>query len=266
MKPELSRLEFSIADGIATVSLNRADKLNAIDMQMFKELDELSKHLRKEKGLRVVIVKGNGNDFCSGIDVKSVLANASNARKLLFKWLPGLPNLAQRVSVNWRKLNVPVIMVLHGRCWGGGMQIALGGDFRIAAPNTGMAIMENKWGLIPDMGGTLALRETIAVDHAMELAMTAKEVDAQTAHHMGLITHISEDPLEHAKELAEELINRNPDTIAHIKRNYQKAWHKNDSTLLADETLSQIRIITGKNQKVAIARETKDPQRQWKLN
>lgn len=259
------RVQLTIDNDIATVSLNRPDKLNAIDMPMFQQLDRISRDLKKQKKVRAVIVKGNGSDFCSGLDVKNVLSSSKNAMKLLFKWLPGQPNMAQRVSVNWRKLNIPVIMVLHGRCWGGGMQIALGGDFRIAAPDTKMAIMENKWGLIPDMGGTLALRETIAVDHAMELSMTAKEIDAQQAHQMGLLTHISDDPMAHAMALAEELKNRNPDTIKHIKHFYQKAWHKNDRALLAGETLSQIKIISGKNQRIAVTRETKNPNKAWQL-
>lgn len=260
-----NRVQLTIENQIATVSLNRPDKLNAIDMPMFQQLDNISKDLKKHKDVRVVIVKGNGSDFCSGLDVKNVLSSSKNAMKLLWKWLPGQPNLAQRVSVNWRKLTVPVIMVLHGRCWGGGMQIALGGDFRIAAPDTKLAIMENKWGLIPDMGGTLAMRETIAADHAMELSMTAKEIDAQQAQQMGLVTHVANDPMAHAHTLAEELKNRNPDTIAQIKRFYQKAWHKNDRSLLAGETLSQIKIISGKNQRIAVARETKDPTKPWKM-
>lgn len=259
-----TRLTCQIDDGIATVTLNRPDKLNAIDMAMFQELDKVAKLLRKNKGVRVIIVQGAGADFCSGIDVKSVLANPKNAMKLLWKWLPGQANLAQRVSVNWRRLAVPVIMVLHGRCWGGGLQIALGGDFRIAHPETSLAIMENKWGLIPDMGGTLALREIMAVDHAMELAMTAKEVDSEYALIHGLVTHVSDDPLSQANTLARELINRNPDTISHIKQLYQRAWHHNDRRLLAAETWRQIQIIGGKNQKIAVIRETKDPQKRWR--
>ena len=260
------RVLCSVVNGIATVTLNRPDKLNAIDMPMFKALDKVSRDLQQDKSVRVVIVTGNGDDFCSGIDVKSVLSSSSNALKLLWKWLPGQSNMAQRVSTNWRKLNVPVIMVLHGRCWGGGLQIALGGDFRIAMPDTRFSVMENKWGLIPDMGGTLAMREVMAMDHAMELAMTAKEIDAKDAKDIGLVTRLAVDPLQEAQQLAEALCNRNPDTIAAIKTFYQKAWHKNDRALLSGETLSQIKIIAGKNQRIAVARETKDPQRPWQLS
>lgn len=260
-----NRVICTIENGIARVKLNRIDKLNAIDMQMFEELDSTARQLKKNKAVRVVIVSGNGIDFCSGIDVQNVLSNPKNAIKLLWKWWPWQANLAQRVSVNWRKLNAPVIMSIQGRCWGGGLQIALGGDFRIAHPQSSLAIMENKWGLIPDMGGTLALREIMSKDHAMELAMTAKAIDAEQAQKIGLVTHVHPEPERRANELADELLNRNPDTIAHIKRFYQQAWHKNDGGLLASETRRQIQIISGKNQKIAVHRETKDPNKPWRI-
>ena len=265
MSENHSRVLLDIEDGIATVSLNRADKLNAIDMEMFHALNNVSLQLRKQKALRVVIVKGNGEDFCSGLDIKDVLASRSNALKLLWKWLPGQANLAQRVCINWRRLPVPVIMQIEGRCWGGGLQIALGGDFRIASPQSNFSIMENKWGLLPDMGGTLALREIMSVDHAMELAMTARIFDGIEAKELGIITHLSECPDAKASQLAEELKNRSPDSISAIKRFYQQAWHKNDRFMLAKETLSQIKVLAGKNQRIAVIRATKDSEKPWKL-
>lgn len=265
MPAQSDRVTLNIENGIAWVNLNRPDKLNAIDMEMFKALDYVSRTLKKERRVRAVIVAGNGADFCSGLDVKNVLSKPGNAAKLLWKWLPGQANLAQRVCVNWRKLRVPVIMALHGRCWGGGMQIALGGDFRIASPDCSLSIMENRWGLIPDMGGTLALRETLQLDHAMELAMTAKEITATNALKWGLISDIAEDPTAKATALANELINRNPDTIALIKQTYQQAWHRDDRRVLARETLSQIKILSGKNQRIAVARETHSPEKEWQL-
>ena len=141
------------------MQLNRPEKHNAINMEMFIAIDSTIKQLARDKTVRAVIVSGNGDNFCSGIDIKSVLTNPKHAIRLLWKWLPGNANLAQRVSVGWRMLDVPVIMAISGHCWGGGMQIALGGDFRIATPNASLAVMEAHWGLIPDMGGTLALQE-----------------------------------------------------------------------------------------------------------
>jgi len=251
------RVTLEIEDGIAYLELNRADKRNALDMPMFWALSKTLKKLRKRKEIRGVILTGKGEDFCSGLDIKSVLSSASNGIQLLWKWLPGNANLAQHVSVGLRKLSVPVICVIQGRCWGGGMQIALGADFRIATPESSLSIMEGKWGLIPDMGGTIALREFLPVDKAMYLAMSAKELTAQESLDMNLITEVHEDPMARAKEMMEELLQRSPDCLAAVKKLYQLAWHRNDRAVLARETWYQLRILTGKNQRIAVKRQLK---------
>jgi len=194
------------------------------------------------------MVSGAGENFCSGLDVKSVLANKSNGLKLLWKWLPGNANLAQIVSIGWRRLNVPVIMALHGKCWGGGMQIALGGDFRIASPDSSLSIMESRWGLIPDMGGTASLLECVSGDQAMKLAMTSEVIDASHALSIGLVTEVSELPLQAATVLAKQLLERSPDTNRVIKNVHHKIWSVNERKILAKETLNQIKIIAGENQ------------------
>ncbi len=257
------RIKFFVENQVAHVILSRPDKRNAIDMEMFKQLDGIGKALRRKDDVRVVIVRGEGEDFCSGLDVKSVMSNPKHAAKLLWKWWPGNPNLAQRVCTNWRKLTVPVIMAIHGRCWGGGLQIALGGDFRIVSPDASLSVMENKWGLIPDMGGSLALRELLSADKAMMYAMTAKEIPAQEALDNNLVTEIAEDPVAAAEQLAAKLKHRSPDSIAAIKKLYQKFPHSSDAGLLARESLYQIKVLMGKNQRIATIRETKDPSRPY---
>lgn len=162
--------------------------------------------------------------------------------------------MAQRVSIGWRRLKVPVIMALHGKCWGGGMQIALGGDFRIASPDCSLAIMEAKWGLIPDMGGTPSLLECMPVDHAMKLAMTAQPISAQESLENKLITQISADPLEASLKLAQELKERSPDTNRVIKAMYHQIWSPKERRILAKETVNQLKVIVGKNQRIATKR------------
>lgn len=242
-------------DGIAEVKLNRPDKLNALDMPMFKALTQTIKKIKKDKSIRVVIVSGEGQDFCSGLDIKSVLKHPSSALKLLFKWLPGNANLAQKVTANWRSLQVPVIMAIHGRCWGGGMQIALGGDFRIATQDASFSIMESRWGLIPDMAGNTGLTRLMAIDQAMKLAMTAETFNGEQALDYNLLTELSDNPTEKAKELAKQLIRRSPDVLAAIKKLYQNNWVNDQRSMLAKESWYQVRILSGKNQKIAVAKE-----------
>ena len=247
----------TVENNIAFVTLNRAEKRNALNMEMFRTIDRISLNLRKDRTIRAVIVLANGEDFCSGLDIKSVLSQKSSALSLLAKWLPGKANLAQRVSCNWRKIPVPVIMVIQGRCWGGGMQIALGADFRFASPEASFSIMEGKWGLIPDMGGNLALRELVSKDIALKLTMTAEVVPAQTALEYGLITALADDPLQQAKDLATQITERSPDAVAAVKKLYHRNWFGAEWLMLARESYYQVRILLGKNQSKAIKRQLK---------
>jgi enoyl-CoA hydratase/carnithine racemase len=255
---EQTRVKVEIDNQIATVSLNRPEKHNALDMPMFYAIRSCIKKLKLNKSVRVVIFQGEGESFCSGLDIKSVMVNPINGVKLLWKWWPFRPNLAQIVTIGWKQLNVPVIMVLKGKCWGGGMQIALGGDYRIASPETSFSIMESKWGLIPDMGGTPGLVKNIPLDKAMNLAMTADIINAEQALEMNLISQIDNEPMAKAIELANQLKERSPDTNKRIKKMYHKIWCSKQGAILASETYNQWRIIFGKNRKIAIKKAMGD--------
>lgn len=248
------RLQLSISNGIATVTLTRADKRNALDLPMFQAIDRTIRQLKRDRHVRAVIIRGDGEDFCSGLDIKSVLGNPLTGLKLLWKWLPGSANLAQRVSVGWRRLPVPVIAAIHGRCWGGGLQIALGADYRIATPDASLSIMEAKWGIIPDMGGTLALRELLPVDVALRLASTAELLNGNEARALDLLTATNDDPYAAAQTLAASFVARSPDSVAAAKRLYHQAWSPRERAVLARETLLQWRLLLGANQKIAVQR------------
>lgn len=243
-------VEVHISNSIAHVSLNRPDKHNAIDMEMFYSLRLTIQRLKADRSVRVVIVDGKGEDFCSGLDIIAVMKSAKAPLKLLFKWLPWQANLAQYVSVGWRKIPAPVIMVIHGRCWGGGLQIALGGDFRIATPDASISVMEARWGLIPDMGGTLALRELLSLDIAKELAMTGATISGEQALNYGLVSHVAEDPNEKAMQLAQLICQQSPDAVAATKKLYNKSWWSKPGFALARESYYQVKILLGKNRKV----------------
>ena len=248
------RVHVSIENEVARVTLSRADKRNALDMDMFNSILAAQKKLRKRRALRAVILSGDGEDFCSGLDIKSMLGDRGAVISLMWKWLPWRPNRAQAVSVGWRDIKVPVIAALHGRCWGGGLQIALGADFRFAHPDASISVMEGKWGLIPDMGGTLAMRDIMPRDQAMKLAMTAEIIDAKTALEMGLITTISADPQAAALDLAQQMLDRSPDAVAAVKRLYRKTW-RHRGLVLARESAYQLRIMAGVNQSIAVRRQ-----------
>jgi enoyl-CoA hydratase/carnithine racemase len=237
------RIELTVEQQVARVCLNRPDKRNALDLDMFRAIDRAQRTLAGLRDIRAVVLCGAGIDFCSGLDVKSAMHDRAGVVRLLWKWLPWRANLAQRVSTGWRELPVPVIAAVHGRCWGGGLQIALGADFRIATPDASLSIMESKWGLIPDMGGTLALRELLGRDQAMKLAMTAEEISGERALELGLVTAVSEDPQAAALTLAEELADRPEAAVIGVKRLYRKSWLGSAGAALARESVYQIRIL-----------------------
>jgi enoyl-CoA hydratase/carnithine racemase len=262
------RVSLTLENQVARVQLNRPEKHNALDFEMFQAIAEVQGILARERHLRAVVLSGAGTDFCSGLDVKAIMKDRSGMFRLLWKWRPWRANLAQQVSVGWRTLPVPVFAAVQGRCWGGGLQIALGADFRIVDPAASLSVMEARWGLIPDMGGTLALRELMQRDQAMWLVMSAEEFSGTRAKELGLATALSDNPLETALEAARQLLERSPDTVAASKRLFHKSWNGRSGAALARETLYQVRILRGRNQRIAVRRQTGEavpwqPARKW---
>ena len=156
------RVSISIADGIADVRLVRADKMNALDAAMFDALVAATARLAQEKGVRAVVLSGEGRAFCAGLDMGRFAAMkesggngiAGGERRDLSARTHGLANYPQQAVWGWRQLPVPVIAAIQGVAFGGGFQLALGADMRFLAPDARMSIMEIKWGLVPDMAGT----------------------------------------------------------------------------------------------------------------
>mmetsp|Transcript_11359 Transcript_11359/g.16578 ORF Transcript_11359/g.16578 Transcript_11359/m.16578 type:complete len:399 (-) Transcript_11359:198-1394(-) len=161
-------------------------------------------------------------------------------------------NLAQDIAYIWRDIPVPVIAVLGGMCFGGGLQLALGADMRYATPDCRLSIMESKWGLIPDMSATITLRELVSIDVAKELTYTGKIIDGIEAQKIGLVTRCHEDPMKEAIAVAEVIATRSPDAVAAAKVLYQRTWvDKNEKESLELETDIQKRLLPSWNQLVA---------------
>lgn len=178
-----------IEKGIFHVLLNRPEKMNALNLEMFETITSTAVSLRENQAIRAVILSGNGKAFCTGLDVKGVAVNPLNFPKLLNK--PGRTpssNLAQDVAYMWRQLPFPVIASLHGMCFGGGLQIAMGADFRISTPDCQLSVMEAKWGLIPDMSASVTFRENVRMDVIKELTMTARIFSGTQAQTYGFVT------------------------------------------------------------------------------
>ncbi|MGB3621953.1 crotonase/enoyl-CoA hydratase family protein [Ketobacter sp. MCCC 1A13808] len=248
------RVTLNVENDIAYVTLNRPEKHNGMDLEMLRAMIKAQKKARKLKGIRAVIVQGAGASFCSGLDFKSVLAKPASAFTSYMKLWSLYRNDFQTWSIGWREVGVPVIAVMHGNCFGAGLQLALGADIRISHPQAKISMMEAKWGLVPDMGGCLTMRELLPLDVAKELTMTGRILDAEQAREIGLITHLSDDPHQKALQLIDEIKTRSPDSVAAAKYLLQDAWRVLDSAALKAERIWQRRIIGRKNQRTSVKR------------
>lgn len=246
-----NRVTIDLADnGVAQVRFNRPDKMNALDPAQFDAIIEAGEKLRTMKGLRVVVLAGEGKAFCAGLDISSFTADGE--RKPLAERTHGNANRAQEAAMTWRKCPVPVIAAVHGVCFGGGLQIASGADIRVVHPATRMAIMELKWGLVPDMGGYNLWRGLIRDDVLRELVYTNREFTGSEAKEYGLATHVIEDPLGKANDIANEIANRNPEAIRGAKRLSEAMVEKSGDEILMAESVEQDAVMRKPNQIEAV--------------
>ena len=247
------RLLVSVDAHVAEVMLNRADKVNALDMRMFEALGEAADQLAANAGVRAVVLHGAGGNFCAGIDL-AVLSDSDTDFDAALKTpiAPSAANVFQRAAYAWRELPIPVICAVTGVTFGGGLQIALGADIRYAAPDTKMSIMESKWGLIPDMAISTTLRHLVAPDRAKELAWSARVFTADEALAMGIVTAVVDDPLAAARAMARDCASKSPEAIRGIKALVNNAWQLAEAEALALEAELQGGIIGGENQVEAV--------------
>lgn len=154
--------------------------------------------------------------------------------------------------MTWRKCPVPVIAAVHGVCFGGGLQIASGADIRVVHPATRMAIMELKWGLVPDMGGYHLWRGLVRDDYLRELVYTNREFTGEEAREYGLATHVTEDPLGKANDIANEIASRNPEAIRGAKRLSEAMLEQSGDDILMAESVEQAAVMRKPNQIEAV--------------
>ncbi|MEC7420299.1 MAG: crotonase/enoyl-CoA hydratase family protein [Pseudomonadota bacterium] len=251
-----------INDGVADVRLNRPEKYNALSQSMFKAIIDAGEQLRDDKSLRAVVLSGNGRGFCAGLDMDSfakmgdsdkAATQGGSETKSLLDTAGRVENFAQRPALVWKYLQVPVIAALHGVAYGGGAQIALGADIRIAAPDLKMSVMEIKWGLVPDMSITQTLRDLLPMDVAKQLAFTGQVLSGNEAQKLGLVTQVAEDPHAQAMGMAREIAGKSPDAIRAAKQLFETAWHADAKTGLELEAELQAGLIGTANQREAIA-------------
>ncbi|AHY52124.1 crotonase/enoyl-CoA hydratase family protein [Bradyrhizobium japonicum] len=253
------RVSISISEGVADVRLVRADKMNALDQAMFEALVAATDRLSKEKGVRVVVLSGEGRAFCAGLDMGRFAAMREKGgngipggeNRDLTKRTHGQANFPQQAVWGWRELPVPVIAAVHGVAFGGGFQLSLGADMRFLSADARMSVMEIKWGLVPDMAGTPILASLVRDDILRDLTYTGRIFSAQEAMSYGLATRICDDPRATALEVAREIAGKSPDAIRAAKRLLNNLSVDPGPALLA-ESVEQQKLIGSANQTEAV--------------
>lgn len=257
------RVSIEIADGVADVRMNRPEKMNALDGPMFRALVEAGDRLAAESSVRAVVLSGEGRGFCAGLDIAAFMGadteapDEDGAAASSFSLLGGredgrIANLAQQVAYTWTELAVPVIAAIHGVALGGGIQIALGTDIRLVAPDAELAVLEIRWGLLPDMTGLQMLPRLVGLDVAKELAFTGRMVSGTEAVELGLATRLSKDPRADALALAAEIAGKNPAAIRASKALLNDAGTRPLADSLLEETRLMTEVIGSPNQLEAV--------------
>lgn len=250
------RVRIEKQDHIAIVTLDRADKRNALDPAMFIALHGAIQELKTANQIRAVVLNGDGKGFCAGLDFPAFMANQGGdpADKMEpFAKVDGSPaNYVQEIGYGWKMLPMPVIAALHGATLGGGLQMAMCADIRLAAPDVQMSVMEMKWGLIPDMSISQTLRDTVRIDVAKELTYTGRIVEAEEALALGLVTQVVDNPLEAAIDLANLIASKNPDAIRGSKKLFNETRHTAPNHGLELEEEIQKTILGSTNQMEAV--------------
>jgi len=255
------RVSVEISGHVADVRLNRPDKMNALDPAMFAAIVEAGEALKSDPSVRAVVLSGEGRAFCAGLDFGSfqAMAGAGGASgaadgggaegesseagaaargdsSSIGRMEEGrLTHRGQQSAWVWQELEVPVIAAIHGVALGGGCQIALGADIRIIAPDARMSVLEIRWGLTPDMTGTVSLVSLVGLDVAKELTFTGRMVEGEEAVRLGLATRVSDDPRDDALGLAADIAGKSPQAIRGAKRLLNQAGRASLAQQLADE-------------------------------
>jgi enoyl-CoA hydratase/carnithine racemase len=253
------RVKVSMQGGVAEVRLNRPDKLNALDGAMYEALIEAGDRLNEDRTVRAVVLSGEGDAFCAGLDghtlqmlmgshpgeggpLHSPFAVASEQRPY------GIANRVQYAVWVWHALPVPVIAAVHGAAIGSGFELALGADIRIVAPDTKLAIIELDWGMVPDMCGTHLMTRLARDDAMRELLFTGRTFTGAEAVSLGLASRTADDPRGEALKLAGVIAAKSPDAVRAAKRLLNVARDAHAEHLLMRETSEQVALFGAPNQ------------------
>ncbi|MBP8949411.1 MAG: enoyl-CoA hydratase/isomerase family protein [Candidatus Promineofilum sp.] len=172
------------------IILNRPEKRNAINAEMFRQFDAAVTQANRTPGLRAVLIRGEGESFSAGIDVSTLLGLAESHGPHWQQRMRTITDEFQGVLNRLERLELPTIALLHGHCLGLALELALACDLRLAAEGTALGLPETLLGIIPDVGGTTRLTRLVGPARAKELIFTGRRMDAAQAERWGIINGV----------------------------------------------------------------------------
>ena len=217
-----TNIQLEESDGVATITLDRPEKLNAYTTEMGEEITHAFRSLHREESVRVVILTGSGRAFCAGVDLDHLRAhergrNASTGPRL------GEEDFLRKLPLEMRDYPKPIIAAINGHAVGVGMTMVMPCDIRIAAEDARLGFVFARLGILPGLGSTHLLPHLVGMARAQELVLTAKKISGSEAAAIGLVNRAvpADDVLHQARSMAEDMAGIDPVVLAHAKRALQ---------------------------------------------
>ena len=206
-------LKFEIRNSIATITLNRPDALNALNNNFFGDMELLLKKIRENNQIRILVITGEGKAFAAGADIAEMV-DMDEAEGGKFS------SRGQNVFLGLEKLNIPVIAAVNGYALGGGCELAMACDIRVAGSNAKFGQPEVSLGLIPGFGATQRLSRLVGLGNALNLLLTAGQISADEALRIGLVQKVTEPDqlMDEVYKLAEKILSKGPQSVSLIKK------------------------------------------------
>lgn len=251
-------LLYDVSEGVATITFNRPDVLNATNDQFYKELSGLIRDIAEDRNVVSVIVTGAGRGFCAGADVKAMNPDMKLLdRRKRHRWI--LADVLRPLVM----LEKPVIAAVNGVAVGAGFNIALAADILIASETAMFSQIFTRLGLVPDLGGLYLLTRVVGLNKAKELCFTAKKIDAREAHSLGIANHVvpADKLMEEARKLALQIAGGPPTALAMIKSLLNRSSTSTLEQMLDYESYAQTLAYTTPEHREGVAafREKRAP-------
>ena len=246
-------IRYAVEDNIATITLARPDKRNAINQAMFTELGEATELAASGTDVRGVLLTAEGQSFCAGIDL-ALLAELGGMGAGTTEFGMFI-QMAQRPFRLLATMGKPTIAVVQGHALGAGFQLALACDLRVASPDARFAILELQYGIIPDLGGSHHLARTAGSAVAKELVWAARTIDAAEAFGLGIVNRFVDDDrrLDEAQSLMRKVTSHSPIAVAQAKTLINRAPETPIESQFEREALAQTVCLQSEDHREAVA-------------